>query len=113
MLSLTKDIAAIGMNILMQFLDTYEPKNAFRNTVNDVLILATAIRHLAKLATEDNLLRRFAAEISEALCEKTLPRGLIINFSTPEVRRKCKSFGAKGFINRGWQVKERRGGGFC
>ena len=56
-------MAAIGLNFLGQFLDRYQPKENKRNTLNDVLVLATAIQRSSQLLMEDNLLSRFGAEV--------------------------------------------------
>ncbi len=97
------------MNILLQFLDKYEAKQNHRNTVNDILILSTAVEHSAPLLTEDSLLRRFAAEILGAKCHEQQSKELIIDFTTPEVVDRRKPLESKGYINRGWQILEHRG----
>ncbi len=107
-LAVTSIIADIGMNILGKFLDKYEAKQNPRNTINDILILSTAVEHSAALITEDNLLRRFAAELFDAPCTEKHPNYLLIDFTTPEVVDRRKSFESKGYINRGWQVVECR-----
>ena len=107
-LAVTPAIATIGMNILGQFLDKYEAKQDSRNTVNDMLILSTAIQHAMPLLTEDGLLKRFTAQLLSAPCIKELPDRLRIDFTQPAVGDHRKSFESKGYINRGWQVMERR-----
>ena len=102
-LAVTPAIADVGMNILGQFLDTYEAKQNPRNTLNDILILSTAIEHSHPLFTEDSLLRRFTADLLGAsCCVQPLDR-LVIDFSPLEVVDRRRSF------ERGWQVMERRG----
>lgn len=108
-LPVTSGIAEVGMNILGQFLDKYEAKQNLRNTINDILILSTAVEHSLPLLTEDNLLKRFSAELLGApISEPCLDR-LLIDFTPPEVVERRKPFESKGYINRGWQVMERRG----
>jgi predicted nucleic acid-binding protein len=107
-LAITPVIANVGMNILGQFLDKYEAKQNPRNTINDILILSTAIEHSIPLLTEDSLLRRFSAELLGAPCYEQPPCGLLIDFTSPEVIDRRRPFESKGYINRGWQVMERR-----
>jgi predicted nucleic acid-binding protein len=108
-LAITPSIADVGMNILAQFLDKYSPKQNPRNTINDVLILSTAIEHSVPLLTEDNLLRRFTAELLGAQCSHQEQNDLLIDFTAPEVVDRRRPFESKGYLNRGWQVMERRG----
>jgi predicted nucleic acid-binding protein len=101
-------IADVGMNLLAKFMDRYQAKQNPRNTINDVLVLATAIESEVPLLTEDNLLRRFSAEVMGA------PTGehqgnLVLDFSVAEVHERRRPLESKGYINRGWQVLERRG----
>ena len=107
-LAVTPAIADVGMNILGQFLDKYEAKQNPRNTINDVLILSTAVEHSLPLLTEDNLLKRFTAELFGAPYSEQPPDRLIIDFTPPEVVNHRRPFESKGYINRGWQVIERR-----
>jgi hypothetical protein len=102
-------IAEVGMNILGQFLDKYESKQNMRNTINDILILSTAVEHSLLLLTEDNLLKRFTTGLVGAPFSEPCPDRLLIDFTPPEVVDCRKSFESKGYINRGWQVMERRG----
>jgi len=108
-LSVTPAIADVGLNILGQFLEKYEAKQNVRNTINDMLILSTAIEHSLPLLTEDNLLRRFTAELLGAPCRPEVEDRVIIDFAASDVADRRKPFESKGYINRGWQVMERRG----
>lgn len=108
-LAVTPTIADVGMNILGQFLDKYEAKKNPRNTINDILILSTAVEHSLPLLTEDGLLKRFTAELLGASYFEHAPDRLLIDFTPPEVSDRRKPFESKGYINRGWQVMERRG----
>jgi predicted nucleic acid-binding protein len=105
--AVTPPIATVGLNLLAQFMDRYQPKDNKRNTVNDVLVLATAIKNETHLLTNDNLLTRFAAEVMTALA---FAEGeyLRVDFSFPEVADRRKPLESMGFVNRGWQVLERR-----
>jgi hypothetical protein len=105
--AVTPPIATVGLNLLGQFMDRYEPKDNKRNTVNDVLVLATAIKNETHLLTNDNLLTRFAAEVmtAPAVAEGELLR---VDFSSAAAADRRKPLESKGFVNRGWQVLERR-----
>lgn len=105
--AVTPPIATVGLNLLGQFMDRYQPKDNKRNTVNDVLVLATAIKKETHLLTNDNLLTRFAAEVMTA---PAVAEGvhLRVDFSLPTAADRRKPLESKGFINRGWQVLERR-----
>jgi hypothetical protein len=105
--ALTPPIATMGLNLLAQFMDCYQPKDNMRNTINDVLVLATAIKNDAHLLTSDNLLTRFAAEVMSA---QTFVQGkdLTIDFSSPAPTDRRKPLESKDFFNRGWRVLERR-----
>ena len=105
--ALTPTVGTVGMDLLAKFLKSYQAKTNFRNTVNDVLILATAITSGVALKTEDDLLRRFAAETLNAPLRHDGAH-LVIDFSAPDVPQRRKSLESKGYINRGWQVHERR-----
>ena len=105
----TPEIGTVGINLLAQFLDKYNAKQNIRNTINDILILSTAVKHSTSLLTEDNLLRRFAADFLGAICQEQPPIGLLIDFSTPEVTDRRKPLESKGYINKGWQILERQG----
>lgn len=108
-LAVTPAIADVGMNILGQFLDKYEAKQNPRNTINDILILSTAVEHSLPLLTEDSLLKRFTAELLGAPYFEQSPDRLLIDFTPPGVVDRRRPFESKGYINRGWQVMERRG----
>lgn len=107
-LPVTPAIAEVGMNILGQFLDRYEAKQNQRNTINDILILSTAIENSFPLLTEDNLLKRFTAELLGAPLSVPCTDRLLIDFTVPEIVDRRRSFESKSYINRGWQVIERR-----
>jgi len=105
--AVTPAVASIGLNLLDQFLDRYQPKENKRNTVNDALVLATAIQHSSRLLTEDKLLSRFAAEVVAAPIES---QGALlkVDFSQPAVNDRRRPLESKGYVNRGWQVLERQ-----
>lgn len=106
--AVTPGVATVAMNLLAQFLDRYQPKQNNRNTVNDVLVLATAIENSSLIKTEDSLLRRFAAEVMGTAPQENSDH-LLIDFSMPEATHRRKALESKGYVNRGWQVLKRRG----
>jgi len=90
-----------ALELFSHFIAKHNCKNNVRNTVNDILILATAIEGGKKLLTDDNLLNRFAAEYYDAPIKRDANE-LLIDFSgKPTVERK-KNRESKGYINRGW-----------
>lgn len=105
--AVTTTVATVAINLLMQFLDKYQAKQNTRNTLNDLLVLATAIEGTSTLLTEDSLLRRFAAEVMGATCNEQLGH-LLLDFSTAEASERRRPLESKGYVNRGWQILERR-----
>jgi hypothetical protein len=108
-IALNEQMATVGVNLLAQFLERYETKQNARNTVNDILILGTSIVQAEALLTEDSLLRRFTAEVVGALCHERPSDQLFIDFETPLVKERREPLESKGYVNRGWQILERRG----
>lgn len=104
----TKQTVAIGMNLLALFLEHYEPKANLRNTINDMLVLATAMDQSLLLNTDDDLLRRFAADVLKAHCSPCAPVGTMVDFLSTVPNRRQQMLDSKGYINRGWQFMERR-----
>jgi len=103
----TRSVATIGLNLLGQFIDRYQPKENKRNTINDVLVLASAIEQEVRLLTKDSLLARFAAEVTMAPCISVGPH-IKVDFSSPAISDRRRPLESKDFVNRGWQVLERR-----
>lgn len=98
--SLTKSAVEQGLNLFSEFTSEHNCKDNVRNTVNDILILATAIDREKKFLTHDNLLNRFAAEYYEAPIHEDKDE-LLIDFSEKVVEKR-KNKESKGYINRGW-----------
>ena len=105
---LNKNIIEIGFDLLIKFTEKYKPKDNIRNTINDILILSTAIAKAKKIITDDKLLNRFASEEYQGKIE-VFDRNLIINFESTETLMQKNNKESKGYINRGWQIKERKG----
>lgn len=100
---LSEPAVEIAFNLLFEFTKTNALKANFRNSLNDILILATAIRANDQLRTKDSLLARFAAKRYGA---SALPTAgdLIVDFSANPNSSHQKSKESKGYINRGWRL---------
>jgi hypothetical protein len=101
---LTKNSIAYAVDLLQKFATKHSFKGNFRNSLNDILILASAIDASAKLNTEDSLLGAFAAEVYNV--PQHIEDGiLVIDFSSNNEPLSKKKAESKGYINKGWQVK--------
>jgi hypothetical protein len=90
--------------LFYEFLLRYNSKENLKNTINDVLILATAINSSSSLVTKDSLLNRFASEQYNAeLIENQ--DSLIVDFGKEKSLEKRRSKESKGYINKGWRVR--------
>jgi hypothetical protein len=86
------------------FVQHHNVKANFRNSVNDMMILATAIAGHEQLLTDDNLLARFAAaqrqaplrEVGEGLIEIDFERSIGVGRRLPNE--------SKGYINCGSRI---------
>ena len=103
--SLTKSALEEGLSLFSQFTSKHNCKANIRNTVNDILILATAIDRKKVLLTHDKLLNRFAAEYYEVPIEQD-KNELLIDFSKKAVAQ-SKNRESKGYINSGWSYAVR------
>jgi len=103
--SLTKSALEEGLSLFSQFTSKHNCKANIRNTVNDILILATAIDRKKDFLTHDKLLNRFAAEYYEVPIEQD-KNELLINFSKKAVDQ-SKNRESKGYINSGWSYAVR------
>lgn len=105
-LLLSRNTVVLGLNLFCEFLSRYNTKENFRNTVNDVLILATAVNSSATLVTKDSLLNRFASDYYNGFT-KEKSGFLSIDFGKEKnlVRRRNRE--SKGYINKGWQIRVR------
>lgn len=91
-----------------RFVTEYNCKGNVRNTLNDILILATAIEMAEVLVTHDNLLNRFSAHQYNASTEER-EELLLIDFSEKEAHSRKEEAESKGYVNRGWSYSIRRG----
>jgi hypothetical protein len=103
--SLTRATIKIGLTLFSEFAAKHNCKGNIRNTINDILILATAVDRQKQFRTYDNVLHRFAAEYYEASTYQNEDE-LIIDFSE-ETTESRKSKESKGYINRGWSYSVR------
>jgi hypothetical protein len=85
-------------------------KSTFRNTWNDLLILAAALDHGDELLSKDSQLNRFAASSSSAECNERIPGFLKIRFCTTAIgvqRRAGRE--SKNYVNKGWRATFKAG----
>jgi hypothetical protein len=101
---LSAEIISTSMNLLTKFTEKYNLKANFRNSLNDILILATAIESSALLFTEDSLLNEFAAAEYAGNIEKK-DACMTVDFIAREKTQSRKRSDSKGYINRGWQAR--------
>lgn len=99
--SLNKRMCDITLDLFIKFLENTTAKNNIKNTVNDLLILSTAIEMKTSISTEDKVLGEFAAKVHLAKI-KTNSNILIIDFSENISDKLKKNRESKGYINRGW-----------
>ncbi|HEY9670190.1 MAG TPA: hypothetical protein V6D11_01930 [Waterburya sp.] len=95
-----------ALDLFSRFIAEHNCKGNVRNTVNDILILATAIERGKLLLTHDNLLNRFAAEYYNAPIQRD-KNELLIDFSGEPTGERKKNKESKGYINRGWSYSVR------
>ncbi|NBE83925.1 PIN domain-containing protein [Micromonospora rubida] len=105
-LPLTLDIAERALPLLSVFEARYNLKVDFRNSWNDILILATAIRAKEVLLTKDRVLAEFASEVAWAKVSNGASDSLEVDFSASSALRRF-NFESKGYINLGWRARSR------
>lgn len=100
---LSRDATEIGMSLFYEFASQYNIKQNPRNTIYDILILATTIASSATLTTQDSLLNRFSSEYFQG--DITENAGILsIEFGKPVDSGRRKSQESKGYINKGWRA---------
>jgi hypothetical protein len=104
---LNRSIIEQGLDLFSRFIAEHNCKGNVRNTVNDILILATAIERGKLLLTHDNLLNRFAAEYYNNAPIQRDKNELLIDFSGEPTGERKKNQESKGYINRGWSYSVR------
>lgn len=103
-----ESICNISMNLLQKFERHIKPKENIKNTVNDLLILSTAIEHQKKLHTKDKVLANFAAE-EYSVKAREKGDSIVVDFSTKTETPKTATQESKGYINKGWEYSFRKG----
>jgi predicted nucleic acid-binding protein len=103
---LTRTEVELGFTLLERFIDHYTVKDDFRNTWNDILILATAISRHGTLITKDSVLSRFAASMFDATATEC-GSFLSFRFAADEPQGRVPKLESKGYINQSWRVFER------
>lgn len=102
---LSSEAIEIGLELLSLFLEDYEPKDNFRNTVNDIMVLAMAEYNGISLWTEDELLSQFAEKVLQSDIDEK--NGLYtINVSSQVKNSSKQNRESKEYINRGWRCRE-------
>jgi len=101
---LSSSVLDQGLKLFYEFLSHYNTKPKVKNTINDVLILATAIDLSAVLITKDSLLNRFASGYCDTMLQ-VQKDFITIDFGTTQEKNQSKNSESKGYINRGWQVR--------
>lgn len=100
---LTSQDVHVAFEILSKFTRRYKIKGDFRNSLNDILILATAVRTKRPLKTLDTLLANFAAECFGATRVQS-KTDLIIDFAQQNEATSGGSRESKGYVHRGWRI---------
>ena len=99
--SVNDAICNTGMILFEKFSRNNNPKNNIKNTMNDILILSTAIEKGIPLRTADKVLNRFAAnEFSGKITKQE--KSIIVKFPLSEENRVKVKCDSKGYINKGW-----------
>ncbi|BCL80047.1 hypothetical protein ccbrp13_25120 [Ktedonobacteria bacterium brp13] len=101
---LNKEILDLSFLLLKGFMERHNIKQNFRNSWNDILILATALAFSADLDTRDNELSRFAVE-QYAQSFKNTDSFIHLSFTKDELTQQKPNRESKGYINRGWKAK--------
>jgi hypothetical protein len=106
---LTPASVRIGYQLLRDFQSLGEPfKTTFRNTWNDLLILATAKFHGEGLLSEDKQLNRVAADCKAECVERG--SGLLEVRFPDRGDKLLERSESKGYVNRGWKASFSIGG---
>lgn len=92
-----------ALGLLDAFTETHTLKADFRNSWNDLLILAVAANASGRLLTVDSLLARFSADILGGRTSQ-IADGLAIKFPSDRSPRRRHNRDSKGYINRGWRL---------
>lgn len=97
-----------AMELFIDFDNQYSAKENIKNTINDILILSTAVTNETKIYTEDKLLNRFALE-KFSVPSTELEKGVEMDFSSSATAINKESSESKAYINKGWSFSMRKG----
>lgn len=103
-----ESICEIGIDLFEKFQSNFSPKNNIKNTINDILILATSANMELPLVTHDKVLGKFAAEVYNRKIDDYKSE-IIIDFSSEEFNVKRLNRESKEYVNRGWSYSFRKG----
>lgn len=106
--SLNEKCCDIALELFFKFKKNITPKDNIKNTVNDLLILSTAVDRKMPILTMDKVLGRFAAQeySGEILTDSEV---ITIDFSIEEDSKHSRNRESKGYINWGWSYSFRKG----
>jgi hypothetical protein len=106
---LSKSAVLTTLDLLSEFQKTHNPKPNFRNTLNDLMIFATAITSSGQLTTVDSELVRFMTRYDVRVL--TEAREIVtVDFTHSAYPGADGRKESKGYINQGWQVRFRNSG---
>lgn len=100
---LSRNAIEIGLDLFNVFTSRYNTKQNMKNSINDVLILATALESSGYLITKDSLLNRFASDYCNGVLDENAGV-LSIDFSKFSIKEINSNQESKGYINKGWQI---------
>ncbi len=93
--------------LLGEFISKYTAKPNFRNTMNDILILASAYSIRTKLITEDKLLNTLAERLYGGKILTIKDDISELDFSISQTILANNNRGSKGYVNNSWAYKIR------
>ncbi|HEV2606202.1 MAG TPA: hypothetical protein VGU24_21345 [Microvirga sp.] len=102
--ALSKETAELGAQLLDLYTQQETLKRSFRNSVNDMMILATALSCREVFHTQDGPLARFVARLKGASVTPTGPRTIAVDFSRAAPMSRGVLRESKGYIHRGWRI---------
>jgi len=96
--ALTEEDIQLALELMRRFTETNTPKENLRNTLNDMLVLASSINRGFVLRTDDTLLDGFARKQLNA---QSTPHGdNLMDLRTPKAGYIRRSAGTRGYVNR-------------
>lgn len=96
--ALTEEDIQLALGLMRRFAEANSPKIDIRNTLNDMLVLASSINRGFVLRTDDTLLDDFARKQLNA---RSTPHGdNLMDLRTPKAGYLRRSAGTRGYVNR-------------